>query len=281
VLAQFKSATPTNDINQRTLGVSVPGTPVRVSHANPRNRDSDYFTVVAARTVAQPRPGSDEIQKAFEEGWVGTNGYARADGSRQKHALACQGQVLSAKGEAYPEVFIVDLPDDVTKPGDGPLCGTETRAPSPPHGAVQRRLTFTADRRYPGLQGPRHWLRSSPDGSQIAFLMKDDAGVVQIWTISPNGGSPRQVTTNRWPVASTYTWSLDGRHIAHAMDNSVCVTTVASGETKRLTPRTDDSTGPRSEACVFSPDGKRIAFMRRLPSPQRPANQICVVGMGE
>ena len=281
VLAQFQTATPTNDINQRNLGVSVPRIPVRVSQGTPRNHDGDYFTVLAARTTAEPRPGSDEIQKAFEEGWVGTNGYARADGSRQKHALAFQGQVRSSKGEPFSEVFIVDLPDDVTKPGDGPLCGTETRAASPPKGAVQRRLTFTADRRYPGLQGPRHWLRSSPDGSQIAFLMKDDAGVVQLWTVSPTGGSPRQVTTNRWPVASTFNWSPDGRYIAYAMDNSVCVTAVASGQTKRLTPRTDDASGPRSEACVFSPDGKRIAFMRRLPSPQKPANQICVVEVRE
>ena len=281
VLSQFKAATPTNDINQRTLGVSVPGTPVRVSYANPRNHDSAYFTVLAARTTAEPRPGSDEIQKAFEEGWIGTNGYVRADGSRQNHALAFQGLVRSSKGEPLSEVFIADLPDDMTKAGDGPLCGTETRVASPPKGAAQRRLTFTADRRYPGLQGPRHWLRSSPDGSQIAFLMKDDAGVVQLWTVSPNGGPPRQVATNRWPVTSTFTWSPGGRHIAYAMDNSVCVTEVASGQTKRLTPRTDDASGPRSEACVFSPDGKRIAFMRRLPSPQRPANQICVVEVGE
>jgi Tol biopolymer transport system component len=117
----------------------------------------------------------------------------------------------------------------------------------------------------------------SPDGSRIAFLMKDDAGVVQLWTVSPNGGSLRQVTRNLWPVASAFTWSPDGRHIAHVMDNSVCVTAVASGQTKRLTSRTDDFSGPRPEACVFSPDGKRIAFMRRVPSPQQPANQICVV----
>ena len=36
VLAQFKSASPTNDINQRNVGVSRPGKPVRVNHAHPR-----------------------------------------------------------------------------------------------------------------------------------------------------------------------------------------------------------------------------------------------------
>jgi len=281
VLAQFKSAAPTHDVNQRNVGVSVPGIPVRVNFANPRNHDGGYFTVLATRTTAQPQPGSDEIQRACEEGWVGTNGYVRSDGSRQRRALAFQGQLLNLQGQPVSEVFIVDLPDDLTKAGDGPLCGTATRAPYPPAGTVQRRLTFTADRQYPGIQGPRHWLRSSPDGSRIAFLMKDDAEIAQIWTVSPNGGALRQLTTNSAPIASAFTWSPDGRQIAHVMDNSVCVTDVASGQTRRLTSRTDDTSAPRSEACVFSPDGTRIAFMRRLPSPRQPANQICVVELTE
>jgi WD40 repeat protein len=280
VLAQFKTATPTNAINQRNVGVSIPGKPVRVSQVHPRNHDGEYFTVLATRTVAQPKAGSDEISRACEEGWVGTNGYVRLDGSRQKHALAFQGQVVSSNGNTLSEVFIADLPDDPTQEGDGPLCGTETTAPFPPKGTVQRRLTFTADRRFPGIQGPRHWLRSSPDGSRIAFLMKDDAGMVQLWTVSPNGGSPKQLTFYPNPVASAFTWSPDGRLIACVMDHCVCVTEVATGQTSRLTPRTDDASAPRPEACVFSPDGQRIAFVRRLPSPRETANQICVVAVG-
>jgi hypothetical protein len=279
LLAQFKGPTPTNAINQRNVGVSLPGRPVRVSHAHPRNHDGCYFTVLATRTVAQPKAGSDEISRACEEGWVGTNGYICLDGSRQRHALAFQGQVLSATGQALAEAFIVDLPEDPTQPGEGALCGTETAAPSPPKGTVQRRLTFTAGRRFPGIQGPRHWLRSSPDGSQIAFLMKDEAGIVQLWTVSPNGGHPKQVTTNPASVGSAFTWSPDGRLIAHVMDHSVCLTELATGLTRRVTPRTDAASAPRPEACVFSPDGKSVAFVRRLPSPREPANQICVVAV--
>jgi WD40 repeat protein len=254
----------------------VPHPRVAVKRDHPRNHDGEYFTVLAARVKANPKPGSDEIQRAFEEGWVGTNGYVRADGSRQKHALAFQGNVVTTKGETISEVFLVDLPDDLTIAGEGPLAGTESRMPSPPKGAIQRRLTFTAERKFPGLQGPRHWLRSSPDGSQIAFLMKDDAGVAQLWTVSPRGGSPRQVTKNPWPIASTFTWSPDGRFLAHAMDNSVCITVAETGATQRLTPRTDDSTAPRPEACVFSPDGRHLAYVRTVPSPEIPANQIFV-----
>ena len=276
VLAQFKDASAAHDLNQRNVGLSVPGRPVRVKRGHPRNADGAYFSVLATRTTAHPKPGSDEPTRAIEESWVGTNGYLRADGTRQKRALAFQGHVVTLQGETLSEVFLVDLPEDVTVAGDGPLQGTETRRPCPPKGTTQRRLTFTAERKFPGLQGPRHWLRSAPDGSRIAFLMKDEQGVAQLWTVSPNGGAPVQVTRNPWPVAGAFTWSLDGRHIAHALDNSLAVTDAVTGQTTRLTPRSDDASAPRPEACVFSPDGQKIAFVRNIVDAGQAHNQICV-----
>ena len=277
VLAKFSSASATNDINQRNLGVSLPGKPVRVARDNTRNHDGEYFTVLVTHTTAQPRPGSDEIQRACEEGWVGTKGYVRSDGSRQLRALAFQGTVIAPNGEAVAEVFVADLPDDLTQAGAGPLGGTETHAPYPPRGVTQRRLTFTTGRKSPGIQGVRHWLRVSPDGTRIACLMKDDVGIVQLWTVSPNGDAPLQLTHNARDIASTFTWSPGGERIAHVMDNSVCVTDAATGRTTRLTPRSDDATAPRPEACVFSPDGKQIAFVRRVAADGQTCNQICVV----
>lgn len=274
VVAQFPEPGPDHDINQRNLGVSVPGHPVRVTKDHPRNHDGEYFTVLVTRTVAKPKPGSDEIKKAFEEGWVGTNGYLRADGTRQRHALAFQGQVVTPRGATIPEVFLADLPTDLTQPGEGPLEGTATRMPCPPRGVTQRRLTFTADRKYPGIQGPRHWLRTSPDGARIVFLMKDDQGIAQLWTVSPAGGPPAQVTHNPWPIASAFTWSPEGRRVAHVMDNSVCVTDMDTGATTRLTPRREDATAPRPEACVFAPDGRKIAYVRRLTEAGIASNQI-------
>jgi hypothetical protein len=261
----------------RDVAVSVPHLPVRVSQNHPRNHDGEFFSTVVTRTTSRPKPGSDQIKRACEEGWVGTNGYLRPDGTRQLRALAFQGHVITGKGETVPEVFIVDLPEDVTACGDGPLAGTETRRPFPPKGAVQRRLTFTSDRKYPGLQGPRHWLRSSPDGSRIAFLMKDDAGIVQLWTVSPNGGAPVQLTQNPWPIGSAFTWSSDGRRIAHVLDNSVAITDSDTGVTTRLTPRSEDSEAPRPEACVFAPDNRRIALVRPVVASDGTHNQIFVV----
>jgi hypothetical protein len=265
-----------HDRNQRNLGVTVVGRPVTVPRTHPRNRDGD-FTVLVTRTVNEPKPGSNEIRRAFEEGWVGTNGYMRADGVRQVHALAFQGQVVTPSGEAIAEVFLADLPADLTQPGSGPLAGTATLRPSPPAGVAQHRLTFTAGRKFPGIQGPRHWLRSSPDGSRIAFLMRDDAGVAQLWTVSPNGGPEQQLTRNPWGIASAFTWSADGRWIAHAADGSVCVTDAQNGRTHRLTPRSEAAFAPRPEACVFSPDGRQIAYVRRVRQAEGEFNQIFVV----
>jgi len=276
VLAQRADPSPDRDRNRRNVGVSVPARPVRVRTGHPRNHDGESFTVLVTRTATAPRPGSDEILRAFEEGWVGANGYVRTDGTRQRRALAFQGQVVTAEGGTISEVFIADLPEDVTVPGAGPLEGAEDRMPFPPKGTAQRRLTYSAGRRFPGIQGPRHWLRSSPDGSRIAFLMKDDAGIAQLWTVSPNGGAPRQLTHNAWPIASAFTWSPDGRWIAHAADGSVCMTNTMTGETVRLTSRAPDADAPRPEACVFSPDGREIAYVRSVEEGGRRSNRIFV-----
>jgi len=202
LLARYEEETAQHQVNLRGVGVSVPAGPVEPPADHPRNHSGAFFSVLVSRLAANPAPGSDQISRAFSDAWVGTHGYVRPDGIRQAKAIAFQGHVRTDDGRTISEVFLVDLPDDLTVPGpDGPLQGTLTTRPSPPAGARQRRLTYTAERKHPGLQGPRHWLRSSPDGERIAFLMKDEAGVVQFWTVSPNGGPPRQVTDNPWDVA--------------------------------------------------------------------------------
>lgn len=125
----------------------------------------------------------------------------------------------------------------------------------------QRRLTFTTDRRFPGLAAaPRHWLRSSPDGSVIAFLMKDDAGVVQLWTISPLGGEPRQVTRGDSDIQSAFSWHPDGHQLAFVMDNSITLCDARSGALRRITARS--AVAPVADAVVFSPDGRSVAYLR-------------------
>ena len=264
----------------RGVGVCVCDRPVRVPAGHPRNHDGSAFSVLVTRLVTAPRPGSDEIGRACEEGWIGTAGYRRCDGSWQKRALAFQGHVRSAAGGTIAEVFVVDLPDDLAdlvRPGEAPLSGTPDTLPAPPRGVLQRRITTTSERLHPGIQGPRHWLRSSPDGERIAFLMKDDAGVVQIFTVSPRGEPPRQLTRLPWPIASSFTWSPDGGQLACVVDGSVCLVDAADGGLRRLTPPEHGPAAPRPEACVFAPDGTRVAYARRVPCRGGSCNQLFAV----
>ena len=262
-----------HDLNQRNIGVSVAAERgVSVGRTHPRNHDGDYFSVLVTHTVNRPRPGSDEISRAYEEGWIVRRG--------GRKSLAFLGNVTASDGREHAEVFIVDLPADLTRAAATPLEGTATRRPSPPQGVVQRRLTFTEQRTFPGaVLAPRHWVRASPDGNEVAFLMKDDAGIVQIWTVRPEGGALRQVTRNPHGLTSAFTWSADGRTIAHTMDGSVCVTDFESGRTRRLTERRAGADVPEPFACVFAPDGKRIAFTRRIAGEKGTFSQVFVVGL--
>ena len=270
------AALPGVEQNRRMVGVSFPGHFVRVPSTHPRNHDSDFFSVIVTWVEDNPVPGSDQIGRAFEEAWVGKSGYLCADGSRQGRAIAFQGEVVISSGQQICEVFIVDLPDDVTTASDKPLQGTATLRPRPPRGCVQRRLTRTDKRKYPGVQGPRHWVRSSPDGSRIAFLMKDDTGVVQLHTITPLGGPIHQVTHNAWSIASAFSWARTGQSIAHVMDNSIFITDLKTGRSQRVTPRNSDADAPLPQACVFSPDDKKIAFVRSVKGESGARNQIFI-----
>ena len=158
-------------LDLRNVGVAAPYGPVNPPGNHPREYPGTYWSVLVSRTTPNPQPGSDEINRAYEEGWVG-NG-----------RLAFIGDTLSATGEKVPELFIVNLPEDEQswkRAGDAPLQGTAETLPAPPAGVKQRRLTFTHQRDYPGLVNePRHWVRSNPEGTQVAFLMRDDNGIVR------------------------------------------------------------------------------------------------------
>ncbi|WON76978.1 DUF3748 domain-containing protein [Serratia sp. UGAL515B_01] len=253
-------------LDLRNVGVAVPLHGVNPPKQHPREYDGSYYCVLVSTTTPQPQPGSDQINRAYEEGWIGQQGYDKPDGSRQRWALAFIGDTLSAKGEKLPEVFVVDLPEndaDYAKAGNQPLQGTESTLPAPPLGVQQRRLTFTGERRYPGVvTTPRHWLRSAPDGSVIAFLMKDEQGIVQLWALSPNGEEPHQITQVEHSIQSAFSWHPQGDRIALVCDNSVMLCEVGSGKMQRLTKRTIQP--PLGDAVVFSPDGKHVAFMREV-----------------
>ncbi|KLU03406.1 Uncharacterized protein YidR [Rhodopirellula islandica] len=279
--------------NQRNVGVSIPHQPVSVPSTHPRNHEGAFWSVLATRTHDRPEPGSDQICKAYEDAWVAKKKGQVPSGKTSAKALAFLGDVVietdsmqrggAALGaqehlrKTVPELFVVDLPVDCSVAGSEPLQGTATTRPAPPVGTVQRRLTRTTDRPYPGVATDvRHWPRSKPDGSEVCFLMRDDHGVIQLWSVPPDGGSLKQITRGKESVASAFTIHPGGNHAACVMGNSVCevdlsdgrvVTLAEGGEQFRCLPF----------AVVYSPDGSRVAFGGAVSSGDKSCNQVFVV----
>jgi len=264
--------------NLRTIGVSKKIKAVKVDE-NAENVSGEWFSALVVRVVPNPSPGSDEISHAASDSWVGTNGYALQNGNRQI-ARAFLGTVKDKNGNDVPEVFIVDIPDDITQPGPlGPLEGTSTDFPMPPKGAMQRRLTFTANTSHPGCSGI---VRSSPDGSRLAFLAKDAKGISQIFTISPNGGKPRQITECASDIAGNLRWHPDGKHITYVYEGRIVLCEVSEAPFKeRIQVLTEPSVTPPGN-LVWSANGKVLAFNRLVKNEAgKGTQQVFVLNVKE
>lgn len=255
--------------NLRTIGVSQKTGAVKVDE-HPENVSGEWFSALVVRVVPNPAPGSDEISHAASDSWVGTNGYITPSGSRQI-ARAFLGTVKDKNGNDVPEVFIVDIPGDITQPGPlGPLEGTDTDFPMPPKGAAQRRLTFTANTSHPGCSGI---VRSSPDGSQLAFLAKDKNGIGQIFIISPHGGKPKQITECESDVTGNLRWHPDGKHVTYVYERRIVLCEAGDAAFKsRIQNLTEPSEAAPSN-LVWSPDGKVLAFNRLVKNDTANATQ--------
>ena len=249
----------------RMVGVLVPGKSVQVGGSNEKDVfGGEGFAVVVTRVTEAPRPGSDEIDRAFDETWIGRGGYLKPDGSPQRWALAFQGNVRNAANQTITEVFIADLPQDLTTPlPDQPLEGTPMTRPNPPAGVSQRRITFSEK----GIEGPRHWLRTTPEGTLIGFLAKDSAGLIQIFGVSPNGGTTQQLTRQPFSIQTPFNFSPDGNFVAYAADNSVFVTDLRSGQAQRLTSRTSDDDAPIN-GVTWSHQGDRLTYNRYVSTAE-------------
>jgi WD40 repeat protein len=253
------SKTDTSVKDLRTIGIMVAGKKVQVPVNGMENNDGEMFSLLVAAVKEHPHPGSDEIEKAFDETWIGSKGYRKQDGSWQHRAIAYQGNIRDEKGELKTEIFVVDIPDNVLELADSAsLQGTGKTRPGVPAGLNSRRISFTNK----GVSSkPRHWLRSNADGSRIAFLAEDEKGFVQLFTISPNGGDPDQLTRFDFSIQGPVNFSPDGRYISYVADNSVFITEVETTKAYRLTERADEHIRPVG-AVIWSNKGDMLCYNR-------------------
>jgi len=242
--------------NLRTIGVTKLGIPVDVDDAL-GNQDGVGFTVLVVKVTPQAEitPGSDDIFQGSEDSWVGEKGYQKEDGTWQR-ARAFIGKTVTSTGAVRNEVYIVDIPEDITVAGpDGPLEGTATTFPMPPLGTVQRRLTYS-DSDCGGI------IRCSLDGSRIAFTRGG-----QIHLISPLGGDAVQATSLAGGATKPW-WDPSGDYIYSVSDNSIWRTNVIEGDAQfGQSERITDATlypGSAPDALCVAPNGQWIAFNRKV-----------------
>ncbi len=263
------------DRDLRTLGVTHLGIPVSVD-VDPENRSSEGFSAVIVNVKpmdeVDPSPESEEIYRATDDQWIGTRGYRKPDGSWQL-ARAFIGHMRrhGDDGELrdHTEVFVVEIPEDITVPGpDGPLEGTATAFPAPPLGTVQRRLTNTP-------RGCRGLVRSTSDGALLAFISFSDEMTPQIFVISPHNemerakldqaardaGALRQVTAFPGGVREPACWLPDDIHFVTTTRGALVVVNALTGTWRNLT----EQLPIRPNSLVVSPDGKRVAFNGVVP----------------
>lgn len=247
--------------NLRTIGVSKKDTPVSVSKTNnEENFSGEWFSVLVVTVVPNPAPGSDQISRAAGDSWIGPSGYPKKNGALQR-ARAFIGTVKNKKGENVDEVFVVDIPNDISIPGDGPLEGTATTMPSPPKGTRQRRLTFTSESDFPGCEGI---VRSSFDGSLLAFIARDNKNIKQVFTIPPTGGSPIQQTFHPTDITGGIRWNPTNNSLIYIWNNSLIYLTIGQKEGQMLTEPTNN---PISNP-VWSHNGKILAYNKTLPNEE-------------
>jgi Tol biopolymer transport system component len=124
-------------------------------------------------------------------------------------------------------------------------------------------------------------VRSSKDGSRIAFSLADDTGKKQIFLVSPLGDEdPVQATFLETPTERPW-WHPSGDYIISVSAGSIYGTNVIPGDPNfgkswMITEPTPDAS---PDAIVISPDGQWIAFNRNLDAGRpdgRKASQIFV-----
>jgi hypothetical protein len=251
--------------NRRVIALTLLDREVQVSDAHPRNV-SGAFTFVLTPVEESPDPGSDAMLRAYSEAWI--------DNQR----IAFLGDVVGQNG-VHAELFLLTLPSPLMISPGPQLQGTELTRPDIPEGILIKRLTFTADRPFPGIRGPRHWAVASPMGDWIGCFQYDASGIAQFFVVDASSGESHQVTAHEHSATSSFTWSPDGKCVAFAADRSIFRVDVSTGLTERLTPRAADPSAPTHHACVYSPNGQQITYLARVACDDGDNTQIFCVDL--
>ena len=214
-----------------------------------------YYFAVLLKPAKKGASKPGEIEKAYGDSWVDSLGSKRA----------FIGKVRAQNGVDYESsLFIAEIPKDVDI--TSAYAGDADSYPEPPKGIKIKRLTHTTTDE--GI------VRGSYDGKRIAYLSKDDQGILQVYLIPVDGSDkaedpkkrPVQVTNYsadagfvRWHPTDDWLFSVsEGKIYAHDVGDSANL-----GNPILLT-----MTDLKREALVVSHDGRLLAYNVKIPNTE-------------
>jgi hypothetical protein len=181
-----------------------------------QDQDAENFTgAYSSFLLLEPDPNLG-IRKALEECWINND------------SIAFLGVVESKRGEEILEIFVAELPSDEEIAESLRSMDHRQSWPLLP-GINLRRLTYLESRMFPGVQGPRHWLTSSPKGESIYFLLRDPKGVAQVAQVGVESGDVRILTELECGVEGQISVNGSGDQLAFVSDGLVCTLSIESG----------------------------------------------------
>jgi hypothetical protein len=215
----------------RTIGCMMPSVrPTADLSANDSENFAGAFDFfIAANVVQHAQSGTDQIESAVEECWLGS-----------KPAIAFQGAIRDQLGNLHQEIFVSDI---ALTDGASPCFS-------------QRRITYTLDRKFPGLQGPRCWLAASPDGQFIYFLARDERGTIQLFRVDSNGSAEiEQITDLACSIEGQITLDPMGQRCSFLCDQKITIVDIPSGQ---VVFQSERSTCALSGAVHFASHGRLL-----------------------
>lgn len=233
----------------RVVGVMLPTKEEIQIDQKTGNNNGQYYTAIVTDVCAHPIPGSDQINKAFDECWLTLD---RED--KGKQAIVFQGNTLNKEGKQITEIFQVDIDQEMIL-ADPDAVGDEGERPGVPKGIIQKRLTNTEK----GLSDLRHWLRTSSDGRFIYALAKDDQERNQLVEYNTETGAYNYISAFDFSISSPINISYQGDKITFIAKHNIYVYDLVQKDLLKLTSYTEQDP-VLVGAPVFSRKGDKIAF---------------------
>ncbi|MBF0595966.1 DUF3748 domain-containing protein [Faecalibacter rhinopitheci] len=198
---------------ERVVGIMFPKM-VEVPNCNTKdNISGKMFSVIVSEIVENATPGTNEIEKAFDECWLG-----------DKRQLVFQCWVRDKEGRRKTEIFRAIIPSNEELYMSQGLCGSEFSLPTVPISIKVNRVTYTPK----GVSELRHWLRSSPDGNRVFFLMEDEKGITQLFCHDFSKNIMNQVTFLESSIQSPFNLSPCGDKVVFLSNNSLIVCDIST-----------------------------------------------------